>query len=255
MFFESRLKKGCKYTTSKTVFKKLANTGLSKAKREVLFFYKFMQSLDATGLLEELEFKHAKRIIKDGGKSPKKRKPLLVKDTFRSQCNKLINKGEVLIVVGLHIMLCSGRRRKDVSRISSEKVRQVNSTKFHITLPFDKQSDKEIKFYLDFSEILDSWSLFSAETLGRSFSICLEKSAFPFQSFAASSIGKLVGFRPHSLRAIKAISLTITGWIDNDILRFIGWRQVSSLELYRRLTRREILDLGDLDSIIEMINR
>ena len=112
-FFESRLAKGAKFTNSKTVFKKLANTGLTKAKQEISFFYKMIKSLEKTGLLEALEYKHAKRTSKLGRKVAKKRKPLVSKFTFRAECQRLIAKGDALLVLGLHVMLCTGKRRKN----------------------------------------------------------------------------------------------------------------------------------------------
>ena len=111
-FFESRIAKGAKFTNSKTVFKKLAKTGLTKAKQEITFFYNMMKSLDKIGLLEKLEYKHAKRTSKLGRKVAKKRKPLVSKNTFRAECQRLILKGDVILVLGLHVMLCTGRRRK-----------------------------------------------------------------------------------------------------------------------------------------------
>ena len=150
---------------------------------------------------------------------------------------------------GLH-MIISGI---DVSRICSQKVIKIDITKFQITLPFDKQSQNEIRFILDFSEILSSWSLFSAETLGRSFWACLAKDSLPFNSLDGSSVSRAVGFRPHGLRAIKAISLTCLGLEDQAIMDVIGWRQASSLELYRRAPRSEILKGGNLDAVLDMI--
>ena len=140
-----------------------------------------------------------------------------------------------------------------MSRICSDKVVKIDITKFQISLPFDKQSQNEIKFHLDFSEILSSWSLFSAETLGRSFWACLAKDSFPFSSLDGSSVGRSVGFRPHCLRAIKAISLTFSGVEDQAIMDVIGWRQESSLKLYRRAPRSEILKEESLDAVLDMI--
>ena len=253
-FVNSRLKKGAKFTKSKTIFKKLASTGLSKSKREVDFFYKFIKSLGPVGLLEELEHKAAKRLVKSFSKATKKRKPLVSKSVFINNCARLLAKGDGLTVLAMHIMLVSGRRRKDVSRICFDAVRQLDATRFNITLPFDKTSNRKICFVLDFEQAPTDWALFPAVCLARAFNSCRNLGATPFAYLGVSSISRTIGFRPHGLRAIKALALTIAGIDDTGIMTLVGWKQLGSLELYRRLPRAEILSVGDLDSIIEMIN-
>ena len=237
---------------SSVILFKIARLGLTKSKSEVNTFFKVMKSVGDPGLLEEIQLKKAIKISKEV--RPKaKPKQLVTSEGFRDACQALLSKNKGRHVLALHILLCCGRRRRDLARITSSNIRNEHG-RFLARLPFDKMNQEPVTFYIDFSSIPMSWSLFSPTQLEEALEAVLALSEQPFEFVRPSSFSREVGFRVHGLRSIKAVYMTLEGVSDADIMTNIGWASLKSLDRYRRLDRSVLVGLAELDGAIAFSN-
>ena len=244
--------RGQEFIDASVILFKIARLGLTKSKSEVNTFFKVMKSLGEPGLLEEIQLKKAIKLSKEA-KPKTKPKQLVTKEGFRDACQVLLSKNKGRHVLALHILLCCGRRRRDLARITSDNIR-MDDGKFLARLPFDKMNQEPITFYIDFSSIPLTWSLFSPTQLKEALEEVLSLSEKPFEFVRPSSFSREVGFRVHGLRSIKAVYMTLEGISDADIMSYIGWANLRSLERYRRLDRSVLVGIAELDGAIALSN-
>ena len=205
------------------------------------------------GYLEELEAKAAIKIAKDN-LDTKSRKPLVKKEAFKDSCRSLLVKKLDTFVLALHLMLYTGRRLADLKRILASNVVKTEATCYMVNLNRDKTHQQSaVSFKVDFSTGPPGWSIFEVSELTARFDQALNQDDFPF-SRLPSNAARVARFRPHSIRAIFAIWLTLEGYDDTTIMRRVGWSSKESLVRYRRLSGEDISGLGSLERVLQAID-
>ena len=252
-FLTRRLNVGKQKIKTWKIYKKLAASGLSKARSEIKFFSKILKSMNLFTLHTELEEGDALRLCKTKS-APKPSKVLVGRDEFEINCKKLMSEGRGRYVLAFYIMIASGRRLIDVSRITSNFVRRIDLLQFYVRLSHDKSTNSAVHFTIDFDSLPIGWSLFTPAVLAEQFSALIGSTPTPFSGFSAISWAREISFHVHDLRSIKALSLTLAGASNDDICATIGWRCHKSLNRYRQLSRGEILKIGSLDLVLVRIN-
>ena len=162
------------------------------------------------------------------------------------------NKGKFSLL--LLIMIDSGRRAVDIMRIESHLVSQIGTYKYETTVPFDKKSASQIKFRIDFNAIHPKWRPAPLEAIDRMFRAELSKEIKPFSVCKSNNLSRLVkNFHPHGLRSLTTLHLTSLGLPDRRIMDIVGWSDVRSLYLYRRMNREDIEGV-DLEVLVRRVN-
>jgi len=251
-FLKKLLDKGRAEIDSFYLLCKVAQTGHSKAKAEVKMVANIFSSLDQRcGYLEELQVKRAILIARNASKKLPKKKRFVSKSLFNDAVQDLGQKKDLFLCS----LLASGRRMIDLSRADWADYKQVSPAKFIVKIQKDKKNDHDIYFTLDYGLVPSGWSKFSGLEMAEAMLklVRQEKGQQPFGCFKSSNFSATCNFRAHTLRSVAAIFRTIRGVPDDIIMKDIGWRDESSLKRYRKLTREQILDLGDLDRAISMI--
>ena len=113
IYLDRKLSRGCTSFNSWSVYKKLASSGLSKARSEIKFFSKILKNLKKFSLQEELEEGRALRMCIAKKPSPGN-KCLVTRTEFLDNCRKLIGEGSGGFVLAFYSMLASGRRLVDL---------------------------------------------------------------------------------------------------------------------------------------------
>ena len=252
-YLEKQERKGTLEVDSFALLKKIARTGLKKSAQEVKLFYKVLPAFGKINLKEQLELKHAVKLAKANTVSSKPAQ-IVDRSMFTRKCQFLLEKGKGKSVLALHLMLCSGKRRRDISRLTSEKTLYSGQNVFRCTLPYDKTHFGSVTFALDLNNCPDGWSLYSPGELAASLSVLLESDPEPFKFLRNESISRDWGFRSHSLRSVVALYLSFSGASDQEIMNKIGWASRSSLERYRRGSLSDWRIFGSVDEIITVIN-
>ena len=76
-----------------------------------------------------------------------------------------------------------------------------------------------------------------------------------FEKVNRQKISNLAEFNMHSLRHRVCIRMVIKGFSVDDILSQIGWTTIASFVRYSKLNLIDIKEFGDLDSVIDFINK
>ena len=245
-------KKGRSQVESFYLMKKVSLSGHSKAKAEVRMTAEILKSVGGSwGFLEDLELKSAVASAKAAAKASKGLLGMASREAFRKVAVELDDTRSLF----LWSLLASGRRQIDLSRASSSNFSQVSDHKFIVQIPKDKMNQEGVYFCLDYSLIPAGWTRYEPSQLGSALVTLLSKDRLgkPFSEFSSSNLSTRLKFRAHSLRAIAAIFRTLQGWDDEKIMLDIGWRDFSSLKRYRKLDRNQIVDLGSLDRVLEVV--
>ena len=233
----------------------LAHSGLTKRFQDLRQLYRLAGVIKPVNYLDELQLKKFLRLARcAGNKKAKKAKLIPSGESFINAIKNLDRQGKGKVALLLLVMISSGRRCVDVTRVNSLHVHPIGLYKYSVLLPFDKKNHNEIKFKIDFNAIPDSYLPTNLEKIDRSFRAELQSCIFPFESCASKNLSRMLNFQPHSLRSLFAINLTALGFRDELIMKITGWRDLRSLQLYRRLGKFDFVD-KDLDWLVRKANR
>ena len=233
----------------------LAHSGLVKRFQDLRQLYKLAGVIKPLNFLDELQLKKFLRLARGAGNKKAKRTKIIPSGKiFTDAIKKLDRQGKGKVALLLLIMVSSGRRCVDVSRINSLQVRSIGSYKYSVLLPHDKKNPSEVKFRIDFNAIPISYLPTKLENIDQSFRAELQSCIFPFEACASKNLSRLLSFQPHSLRSLFAINLTSLGFRDEVIMKITGWRDLRSLQLYRRLGKFDFHG-RDLDWLVRKANR
>ena len=233
----------------------LALCGLVKRFQDIRQLYGLAGVLKPLNFLDQLQLKKFLRIARSAGNKRAKNPKLIPSGkVFINTIRNLDKSGKGKAALLLLVMLSSGRRAVDVSRVNSLLVRPIGKYKYSVVLPFDKKNAKEIKFKIDFNAIPASYLPVDLEKIDQSFRAELQASIFPFEVCGSKNLSRLFKFKPHSLRSLFSINLTRLGFEDGRIMKIAGWRDLRSLQLYRRLGRFEFVG-KDLPWLVKKANR
>ena len=234
---------------------RLAHSGHVKRHQDIRQLYRLAGVIKPLNFIDELQLKRFLRMARIAG-NKKAKNPKIIPDgnAFIKTIRALDRQGKGKVALLLILMLSSGRRAVDISRINSLLVRPTGRFKYSIILPFDKKNPNEIKFKIDFNSIPSCYLPTCVSRIDQSFRAELQGSVFPFEICGSKNLSRLCKFQPHSLRCLFAINLTLLGFKDEVIMRIAGWRDLRSLQLYRRLARFEF-EGRDLEWLVMKANR
>ena len=253
-FLNILLKKGRKEVDSFYILKKVACSGHSKAVNEVKIVFSILKSIYKCGFRESLQVRKAQRLAKSNASKSSKLKKLVTLDEFGNAIQKLSEQGDFGTILGLYVMLATGKRRIDVARIHSRRITAIDGGGFVITLEKDKMNEHQVSFTLNFNLLPVQWRPENFNELPALFERHVEEKDAPFKSFGSSNLPRALKFRPHGLRSIFAIAKTLDGWSDAAIKEKVGWRSDQSLRRYRRLGRSQIMEVGSLQGVLGVVN-
>ena len=175
----------------------------------------------------KLEKAHYLRRVKDSERKPEFGK-LLKKQTFVDSMNVLVVDDKMHLVSVAYALLASGTRGVDLTRISRiSKHAELRATAL---IPFDKTNTSFKTVELDYQSFDDSWlvpnlnrkTLF--DWLGTSMVTQNDLKQLRLSCF----------FRPHELRATRAILLILDGLSKEQVMNKVGWKSECSLLRYVR---------------------
>ena len=232
--------------------KKWAGSGLAKAAAELVCLAELFRSLGPFKLKEKLQLKFYKRqAAKNLKAKPNEPGQFVSKSQFRSDLVKLQSQSKTKVVIALLTILACGRRKIDLTRMSSEFTQELGPGKFAVRLAYDKKHARPVSFVLDFGLLPQGWCPFDEARVAFCFKRLFEVENQPFATLSNKNFSRQVSFKPHKLRALAAIHRTRLGWSDATIMADIGWASSSSLESYRGLSRSLILEGRSLEEVIE----
>ena len=244
---------GC--LSSWSVAETLARGGLVKRHQEIKQFYNLLRVIHRLDYVDALEEKKALRLARQmGNKKVAVAKKIPGSLCFKNAIKDLerANKGKFSLLFLL--MLGSGRRAVDIMRIESSLVDQIGKFKYEIIVPFDKMCAGQIKFRLDFNAIHPNWRPAPLEVIDQMFRAELNTDEKPFYICKSKNLSRMAkNFHPHGIRTLTTLHLTSLGLSDNRIMKIIGWSDIRSLILYRRLSREDIVG-GDLEVLVRRVN-
>ena len=147
-----------------------------------------------------------------------------------------------------YALLASGARGVDLTRI--QKVSVHSESKVTALIPFDKTNSNFKTIEFDYDSFDDSWLV---PGVSRSFlsawlvDMKVEKSQLKMLRDTAY-------FRPHELRATRAILMIINGCTKEGVMEAIGWKSECSLLRYIKSDFKLIARCGSYRKVELMIN-
>ena len=167
-----------------------------------------------------------------------------------SQITKLLIQLSMPEQLHVLIMICSGRRFIDVSRIDTKTLKLLGD-KFICKIEKTKTSSLPVLFSFEFSdrELLVDWKFYKARFLD----IC-RKEEKPFENTNMQKIRRLADYTIHATRHRKALSLIREGNTIPETLNFIGWSSESSFLRYTKIPVADIKAFNSLDETVNFIN-
>ena len=233
----------------------LAKCGLVKRHQEIKQFYNLLKVIHRLDYVDSLEEKKALRLARQmGNKKVALIKKIPDSSTFKKSIKSLekSNKGKFSLL--LLIMMGSGRRAVDVMRIESDRVVPIGIFKYECKLPYDKMRAGDIKFRLDFNAIHPNWRPAPLETIDNMFRAEISREKRPFFVCKSKNLSRIVkNYHPHGIRTLTTLYLTSLGLPDHRIMNIIGWSDIRSLTLYRRLNREDI-EGEELEILVRRVN-
>ena len=222
---------------------KLAGLGLTSGKSEIKFFFEIIEDLLGNSLLLTMIKNHSLRIHKEQLKSiSPKEKNLPKSQDLRASIRSCQLKNRHDIAWFLILLFISGRRGKDLKRITVRKIQKLSTRCWEVTVPKDKKNNRKILFNLDFDLCNEEWCGSGPDKAGKDFECWLKsKKGKLFDSVCLSNLGSsTLNFTPHQLRSVRALILTLEGNSDSQVMDKIGWKDPQSLLRYRKLPGEQI---------------
>ena len=193
-------------------------------------FYHFLYDLYAIHCavpltVYKLEKAHFLRRVKDSERKGSFGK-IMKQEDFVASVNILQAEEKVDLICLAYALLASGARGVDLTRI--QKVSVLSQTKVSALIPFDKTNTNFKTIEFDYDVFDDSW-LTPGITRGL-------LSAWLASSQVVNSqlkqLRDVAYFRPHELRATKAVLMIIKGCNKIGVMEAIGWKSECSLLRY-----------------------
>lgn len=235
--------------------RKIATTGLSKSSNEIRQLYDLLDAIRPIGFIEKLEMNKALRLAASTPRISFRKKTIPSSLDFINTCKKLKGQGKELEKLTLLVLLASGRRTVDITRLDSARVCSKGQYKYQFVLSRDKKNRRKVVAKIDFSAIPEKWRPDDLGKIDRAFNRALKLDNRPFSKMTSKNFNRLVvNFRTHSIRSLLALHLTRNGLSDDTIKSIIGWRDERSLKLYRVLTREEAINCPSLDHAVSRAN-
>ena len=243
------------YTSINKIAHDLARSGKVKRFQNIKLLFSLAGVFRPLNFMNQLEIRHALRVARLAGNRSRKIKKIIPdSDKFIETIKSLYfrDKGKMALI--LILMLASGRRFIDICRLDSSKIEWLGEFVYRASLPYDKKSDTEITFKIDFLAIPISFRPCDLSTIDVCFRAELATSIFPFENCKDKNLSRSINFHPHAIRSLVAIYLTKEGLTDEHIMVVAGWKDLRSLQLYRRISRRDIAG-ENLEQLILRANK
>ena len=247
---------GAKRSSSWKVSRKLAKTGLCKSRQEIRQFYDILDVVKPCGFIEQLEKNKALRLAGRTIPLSVRKKIVPSSGSFKNTCKRLQRQGKDTEKLMLLLMVATGRRFVDLTRLDATRITPRGRFRYHFMLNWDKKSNgQRVLVKVDLRAIPELWRTDDLDKVDRAFKRALDQNRRPLQGLKNKNFSRLVAdFRPHSLRTLVALHLTREGLTDEKIKSVIGWRDDRSLKLYRVINREETLSCRDLDEAVAKVN-
>ena len=232
-----------KYLETSSLALALSLSGLAKRIQEIKIFYKLVSLIRPLTYIENLEEAWAVRSARRAGTRKKKNIKVIPEPAaFIQTIRKLHADKKYGLVWSLLVMAASGRRYADVCRLEGSRIKQIGRYKYSCEVSQDKMNASPVKFRLDFQAIPPAWRPASLGKIDAYFRDFAGRASWPGKYIAKQNIARQISlFHPHGLRSLLAIYLTSLDVEDEKIMKIIGWKDMRSLMLYRRLSRGEIV--------------
>ena len=240
--------------SSRLAYNHFCKGKFKSAAADIRFTWRLFKSFSSPGWADHLEYNFFKRkAIKRQRKTISAAMVIPSSAAFINSCVKLINKKQAILALGLAVMLASGRRQKDISRLRAEDINQISPTSFIVKLSMDKTHDHSQCFTVDFQLIPQAWAVAEPSVLGSALARACEVSRVPFQTLDSANMSRKVGFRPHSLRSLASIYRCWLGWDDSAIMEDLGWASIISLKRYRGLAVGVIRKAESMEQAVDWL--
>ena len=227
---------------------------LSAARKDVAFLCTMLLILGQSGEKVRIFRKAAMRRLKKISVEKRDVK-IATKQKFQNSLLTLISKNKLPELVFLCLVLCSGRRGIDVSRLCRENITELEEGKFLARLEFDKRSTKPTVFLINLQEVqdwlvgivnienLNAWLRQQARGKGQIFNEKIHKNLGRF----------LDGFSLHSLRSVRAVWLLKEGFSEEDVKVRLGWLDDRMLLRYLRTSPEVLRGCSTLDEALLLL--
>ena len=227
---------------------------LSAARKDVAFLCTMLIILGQSGEKVRVFRKAAMRRLKNVSVEKRVAK-IATKQKFQNSLLTLITKNKLAELVFLCLVLCSGRRGIDISRLCRENITELEDGKFMARLDFDKRSARPTVFVINLQEVhdwldgivitenLNAWLRQQASGTGRIFDGKIHK-----------NLGRcLDGFNLHSLRSVRAVWLLKDGFSEEDVKIRLGWLDDRMLLRYLRTSPEVLRGCGTLEEALILL--
>ena len=220
----------------------LSELRMASYNAEVCFLVKFLKETNI--FLSEFKIRFWKNL--------KKPRAITKSPGIPTNCQLMELLSNITIQEQLHIliMVCSGRRFIDVSRIDTVGLKVLDG-KFVCKIAKTKNSSLPVIFSFEFkdSDLQVNWKFYQSQFIG----IC-QNNQKPFENTNMQKIRRMSEYTLHATRHRKALSLIRSGTSIQDTLNYIGWSSESSFKRYTKISVEDIKSFISLDATINFIN-
>ena len=227
---------------------------LSAARKDVAFLCTMLiilgQNEEKVRVFRKAALRRLKKVTVE-----KREAKIATKQKFKNSLLTLVAKNKLTDLVFLCLVLCSGRRGVDISRLCRENITEFENGKFLARLEFDKRSAKPTVFVINLQEVhdwldgiviienLNAWLRQQARGKGRIFEGKIHKNLGRF----------LDGFNLHSLRSVRAVWLLKDGFSEEEVKVRLGWLDDRMLLRYLRASPEVLRGCGTLDEALILL--
>lgn len=187
------------------------------------------------GTLLELEKRYVFRNMKKKGRiQPIPKLPTA--SEFKTAFRLLLQKGEKYLAASLILMLGSGRRHIDLTRVRKNCFDSRGVGIYFLIIPKDKTNSNLIRFESNLNFIPSSWLPSSRYNLHIWIMKLVQKgSDYPFDQDLNSNLSRNIKFKIHGIRSVAAVYLKVKGYSNSEIMNRIGWMEESMISRYCRV--------------------
>ena len=230
-------------------------SGYCKRFQDIRQLFNLASVISPLNFIQQLELKKFLRMARQAGnKKTKNKKIIPTSSVFKSTIKELDRSDRGKLALLLILMAGSGRRAIDIIRLNSSRVFSIGQYKYKVLVPYDKTNSEEISYKIDLNALPPSYLPTNLHTIDQAFRAELDRELFPFENCSNTNLSRKLKFHPHAIRSLVAIHLTSLGLEDGSIMAIAGWKDMRSLQLYRRLGRFEFGQL-ELCELVRKANK
>ena len=217
---------------------KLFRLNLASYKFEVKFYFELIKQIVEDKFIVKIMKSHYQNMKN----KPKKMKKTLPKPAVVAKAiSRLFKNGKKELALLMITMWITGRRSVDLLRLKKKNLQRINDNLYTASIPKDKKHQSTRHFTIDLTLYEQKWCGIKKEDFGQEWDKLIKASrneAALFKGVCKASLARAVGtFKPHILRSIRAILLLKRGKTDKQVMDFVGWDDVKSLDRYVKINR------------------